>query len=440
MRIIFVAAAGLMVASGGATAQTAAAVPASIEQPSGTAAQQLFSVRGGRPTLSLADGNFTVQPVVRLDLDFGGFFGQHTYPGGSPPELLDEQRRGVPGVGANVRRGRVGVQGTYLKDFTYNFTWEFAPGPGAQFDISKNSKIFEIQTAWNGLGWGTVRVGGFTLLHTIEFSTSSFETMFLERPAIVTLATSLASGDTRLAGGLEARGDRWFAAGYVTGGVLSTLHDENQRGLVGRAAGMAFNDPNFKMLVGGNVAAQFHPGTSPGPETIRLRDYPELRLEPTRLFDTGNLRAGSGTAFGPEVSGLIGPVHYAAEYQRVEIDANNGGQNRSFEGWYASAAVPLFGAPRRYDRVRAVFARPRFEDLDPSAGTWGWAELVGRYSTATLNDQTVRGGRQGIATIGINYYPTSRLRASLQYSNGAVRLNGNDRAFQAVAARLAFNW
>jgi phosphate-selective porin OprO/OprP len=443
MRFFLAATAGLMTLGAGAMAQTATPQATSPATPSAgqpaAAAQPVFSMRGGRPTLSLADGNFTAQPVVRMDMDFGGFFGQHAYPGGNPPELMDSSRRGVPDDGINVRRGRLGVQGTYLKDFTYNFTWEFAPGPGNQFDISKNSRIFELQTAWNGLGWGTVRVGAFTLLHTIEFSGSSFESMFLERPAIINLATSLASGDTRLAAGLEARGNRWFAAGYVTGGVLSTQHDDRQRGLVGRAAGMAFNNPDFKLLVGANVATQFHPGAGSS-QSVRLRDYPELRLEPTRLFDTGNISAGAATAVGPEVSGMLGPVHFAAEYQHIEVDANRGAPNRNFEGWYIAASVPLIGEPRQYSKSRGVFARPRVKDLDPASGHWGWAELVGRYSTASLNDGAVRGGRQGIATVGVNYYPTSRLRASLQYSNGTVRLDGNDRAFQAVAARLAFNW
>jgi len=431
MRNIAIATAGLIGLACPALGQT----PTVATPPS-----DIFSMRQGRPTVSLADGGFTIQPLLRLDWDFGGYWGQTAYPGGRPPEFLDSNRPGVPDHGINLRRGRLGLQGTYLRNFTYNFTWEFAPGPGKQFDLEKNSRIFELQTAWNGLGWGTVRVGAFTLLHTIEFSTSSFETLMLERPAIIILATSLASGDTREAVGLEARGERWFAAGYGTAGVLGVLHDGNQRGLVGRAAGMAVDAPDGKLLLGFNAAAQFHPGNTGAAESVRLRDYPELRLEPTRLLDSGTINAGSAYAYGPEVSGMIGPVHFAGEYQRIEVDANQGAPNRSFEGYYATVALPLVGGVRRYNKERAVFTRPSAPDLNPPGNTWGYAELVARYSYASLNDGKVRGGHQEIFSAALTYYPLSRLRFTLQYNNGRITLDGPNRDFQAVAGRIAFNW
>ena len=438
MRFPSAVTAAIIVLAGQAAAQTAQ--PTSQSEPANKVQAPAFSTPGGRPTLTLADGNFTAQPVVRLDMDFGGFWDQTKYPGGKPVQFGDGTRAGVPDPLINARRARAGVQGTYLKDFTYNFTWEFAPGPGKQFDLAKNSKLFELQTAWNGLGWGTVRVGAFTLLHTLEFSGSSFESLMLERPAIINLATSLASGDTRTAIGMEARGDRWFAAGYGTAGVLGTLHTGNQRGMAGRAAALAVDEADLKVLVGGSAAAQFHPGNNPAPETIQLRDYPELRLEPTRLLDTGKVKAGSGYAAGPEISGMVGPVHFAAEYQWIEVDANAGLPNANYSGYYANVAFPLVGGPRRYDKARGVWARPRFQELNPEANTWGFAELVARYSFTSLTDGKARGGRQEVIGLALNYYPLTRLRVSVQYNNGHVTLDGPDRGFQAIGARLAFNW
>ena len=52
----------------------------------------------------------------------------------------------------------------------------------------------------------------------------------------------------------------------------------------------------------------------------------------------------------------------------------------------------------------------------------------------------MRGGRQGIFHLGLNYYPASWLRLSLQYSTGAVKLDGPDRSYQALAGRISFNW
>jgi len=395
-------------------------------------------MEGGRPALSLPNGAFTVQPVLRFDVDAGTFFEQGTYPGGNPPRFMDTGRAGVPDTPINVRRARLGLQGTYLQDFTYKFIWEFAPGAGQQIQPKTNSRIYELQTAWNGLGWGTVRVGGFTLLHTLEFSTSSFESMMLEKPAIINIATSLSSGSSRLAAGIEARGTRWFAAAYATGGLISTLNDGGQRGVVGRAAGLAVDTENLRLLVGVNGAAQFHPGFSGGPQSFRLRDYPELRLEPTRLLDTGTIRSDGGHAIGPEVSGMIGPVHFTAEAQFVALEGLSGSPNRNFSGYYVGASVPLLGGQRRYDRDTATWTRPGFESLDPHSGHWGFAELAGRYSHVSLNDGTVRGGRQSIFSAALNYYPNSRIRISAQYSAGNVLLDVRNRDFQALAVRLGF--
>lgn len=438
-------AAALLLASAGMAGAQPGATPTSGEQPS---APPMLGMRGGRPTLSLFDGRFTMQPVLRLDADFGGFAGQGTDAAGQPPKFLDSDRAGVPAQGMNMRRARVGLQGTYLKDFTYNFTWDFAQSPGTQFDPVEFSRLFELQTAYTGLRWATLRVGAFTLMHTIEFSMSSFELPFLERPSIISIASSLASGDSRLAIGGEARGDRWFAAAYLADGSASTLNDGRQRGLAGRATGLVVSEAWAKVNLGLNAAVQLEPGTRGAADTIRLRDYPELRLDPTRLLDTRAIRAGEGYAVGPELSALLGPVYLQAEYQWIRLRAEDGAGDRNFWGYYVTATLPLLGAPRRYDRSRGVFTRPRIEELNPKAGEWGWLELAARYSYVNLNDAPTQGGSQSIASLGLNYYPASRLRMTLQYSTGDVRLapgnpnspSGYDRGFQAVAGRLAFNW
>jgi phosphate-selective porin OprO and OprP len=351
--------------------------------------------------------------VLRGDVDFGFFNGQ----GNQPPAPLDD--------GANIRRLRLGVQGTFLKDFSYNFTWEFAPSVRQKFD---GGTLNELQVAYSGLKWVTLRAGSFTLLHTLEASTSTFETLFLERASIVAVATSLASGDSRYAAGLEARGERWFLSAYASDGVSSTRDDDRQRGVVGRVVGLPFKG-DFEMQVGFNGAAQFHPGlNTAAAQNFRLRDYPELRIDPTRALDTRTQLAGEGFAIGPEISGKIGKLHYAGEYQYVELDTDKFGRS-GFSGWYLAAAYPLIGDGRLRSGSRASYGRPRFEDLNPNANTWGYLELAGRYSAID---------RQNVASVALNYYPLRQLRWSLQYQNGQIKLDGPDRSFNAIGLRLAF--
>ncbi len=406
-----------------------------------------LGMQDGLPTLELFGGRFTLQPQARFDLDMGGFRAQPLYQDGKPPKYLDDTRPGIPSDGLNVRRARVGLQGRLLGDFTYAFTWQFEQAPGTVFAPATLSRLFELQLAYDGWAWVTPRIGAYTLMQTIPYAMSSFERTFLEPPSIITVATSLASGDSRVALGGEARGDRWFASAYLAQGSTATLNDGRNRGLVGRATGMAVDLPGFSLSLGVNAAAQLAPGFKGNPNQITLRDYPELRLDPTRLLDTGTLQAGQGWAVGPELQALLGPVYVQSEAQIVRVDATGGGTRR-FRGYYVDVSLPLVGPPRRYDRLRGIFTRPEVPALDPRAGSWGWIELAVRWSWLSLNDAPVAGGSQGIFGLALNWYPASRLRWTLQYQLGDVRLlpgtsnspTGADRAFQSIGARIAFDW
>ena len=373
---------------------------------------------GPVPTLQLGGGDFTLRPTLRLDADAGSFLGQDE-PGG--------YRSGV-----NLRRGRLGVSGTVLRDFSYVLTWEF--GGSSPNDYNN---FYEGQVAYTGLPGTTLRIGAFTPQHMPDYAIASFDLPFLERAAISNIVAALASGDTRLAAGAEGNGAlgnegaRWNASGYVTGGVGSTPHDERQRGLAGRAVVLAVDRPGLQFQLGADAAAQFHPGTSPGPESIRLRDYPEIRVDSRRFLDSGALRAGSAWAAGPELSARLGPVYLEAAWQQVRVDTATAGDAR-FQGWYVQGMVPVLGEPRQRVNATGTWRRPTAKDWP------GAVELAARYSTVDLRDAG-QGSRQSVATFGVNWYPTERLRLAAQYENGTTALIGRNRDFQVIGLRAAFN-
>lgn len=378
---------------------------------------------GPVPTLRLAEGGFTLRPTLRLDADAGSFFGQEE-PGG--------YRSGV-----NVRRGRLGARGTILRDFSYTFTWEFGGSTPNDY-----GNLFEAQIAYTGIEGATIRAGAFTLQHLPDFAGPSFDLPFLERALISNVAGSLASGTSRAAVGVEGNGAigragaRWNASAYASGGVASTPDDERQRGFAGRAVLLAVDRPGVQLQLGLDGAVQLHPGTSPGPESVRLRDYPELRVDSRRFLDSASIRAGSAWAAGPEASARLGPVTLEGVWQRVAVDATTGPDPR-FEGWYVQALVPLVGAPRERSAESGTWKRPAPRG---EGGFPGALELGARFSTVDLR-QGAQGSRQSIVTAVLNWYPTERLRLAAQYENGrtAVAGGGPDRDFQAVGLRAAFN-
>jgi phosphate-selective porin OprO/OprP len=387
---------------------------------------ETFSMQGWRPTLTLDGGDFVVQPVARFDFDAGSFWDQ--------PQTDGQPARFDGGV--NVRRARLGVRGSFLRDFTYNVTAQFEVPPGNQFSWD-TVYLQQGWVAYVGLPWLTLRAGSFTLLNTLEASTDTFETLFMERASITTMAIGIAAGDSRYAAGAELHTDRLFGAFYVTDGVSTTRDDGQQRGLAGRVAGLAVDTEDFKLLVGASASYQFHPGTT-DQESIRLRDYPQLRLSPLRLLDTKSMAADAGFTAGPELSGTVGDLLFQAEYQRIGVDRTNG-TNPTFEGLYLSLAYPLIGGARRYDPRQAVWTRPAFHELDVRQGHWGYLEAAARYSSANLFDGAVRGGRQNVWSAALNYYPYRSLRMSVEYQIGEILLDGPNRNFQSIGVRLAFS-
>ena len=376
---------------------------------------------GIRPTVTLGDGNLTVEPVARIDLHAGSYFDQ--------PEGLTDRFSS----GANVRRGRLGLRGTVLRDLAYNFTWELAPSTPQE--PSRGGRLFELSVAYTGIQGVNIQAGAWTLPHTLAYATSSSELIFIERPSITAVATSIASGDTRIAAGAEFRGSRWYTSAFLTQGVASTLHDSDQSGIVGRAAGLVL-DGTVKVQFGVNGAYQSHPGSNSS-EAQRLRDYPELRLNSFRYVDTRSIPADSSYAIGPELSGLIGNLHFAAEYQNIGIAAKTG-PDLTFDGWYVNVAYPLVGEPRRRNANNATWRRGTGKDVD-FRNAWGALELAAGYSAVNLNDERVRGGRQGIWSTALNWYPTTQTKLTLQYQNGSIEIPGRDRDFQSVALAFIFN-
>jgi phosphate-selective porin OprO/OprP len=387
------------------------------------------------PRIALG-GGVMVQPYLRLDADLGGFWDQPRYAGGQPPVYLQDD----PPVAVNLRRALLGLRGTAPGHLAFGIVGNLAPGVGKPFDPAASAVLYEAQLAWSGLGPVTLRGGVIHPAHLVDYALSSFELPMLERSAVDTLAASLASGVSRLGAGGEAHGARWFLSAYATGGSPRIREDGSQRGLAGRAVGLVLDAPEARLALGVNGAVQFRPGTGGSPGQVTLRDYPELELSPLRLFDTKAMPAGSASAVGPELSGVLGPLYVQAEYQQIRIDSTETLPDRHFWGYALVAALPLLGAPRRYDPALAVFTRPAFPELDPATGHGGWLELAARWSYASLDDGSVRGGRQGIFGLALNYYPARAVRVSLQYSDGAVKLDGPDRAFRALAGRVAFNW
>jgi phosphate-selective porin OprO/OprP len=430
-----------------AAAQTAAAAPA--EKTPGAA----LDMRNGRPTFTSADGKWSVSMGLQMQFDFGGYF-----TGNNPnPNAVAT----LAPFNQTLRRGRIPFQFRY-EDFVAAITPDFGGTPDG------NVSLYEASFNYTGLKPLTLTVGYFKPWLTLADSTSSNDFLLLEEPSIANIARGVAAGDTRAVFGGRAYGNRWFAAAYVTGqkwgSQQSTVPIYSQTGASMRLAGRPLTDGDYDVHTGFSLSDAFRltrnpPSNGVGGQTTSLSDYPEMRVDPVKFLNTGNIsNANSAYTWGPEFAFRWKNFLIQGEYMQVGVQRGGVSStpipNMIFNGGYVEGSWVITGETRKYDPASAAFQRPlpamNFSIAD---GTWGAWELVARYSATSLNSNVTRnvsqsktggvfGGYQQIYAVGLNWYLNRNYKIMFDYqianidrlsSSGTTQVGQN---FQAALVRL----
>ncbi len=352
-------------------------------------------------------------------------------------------------TGGNFRRIRLNLGGRIGEDWSY----EFMPRLEAS-----SIHFIAIGNAWVQYdGWRDVRlrVGAFAPPTNFEDATSSGETLFLERAQPADLARSTVGSPGRSAVSLFGYDERYFAALSWTGGLINDAIDR-QQAIVARAAWRPWFEDQDGVAIGINVSHLYAPPRTGATHDLRLRQRPELntKVVDLRLVDTGNLDSNSLTTIGLEAAGNLGALYAQGGVFRMLLDrAAPAVSDPAFGGWYAQASWFLTGETRSWRASRGGYGMPEPAQGFPEDG-WGAWEVALRYSQSDLDHRAglpgtvalpdaVRGGKQDIVTLGLNWYPTDKLRLMLNYQNVIVdRLDGGggDRgaALDLVSLRTQF--
>ncbi|HEX8570241.1 MAG TPA: porin [Caulobacteraceae bacterium] len=436
-------------------ASAAAAAPAPKKKEEGPS----LAMSGLRPTISSADGRFSVALRGVAMLDTARHFQDD--PG---PIATDLRRGGGAGDsarardladGTNFRRARLGLEGKVLGDFSYNMTYEFG-GSGTE----EGGRLYEASLAYTGVEGLQIKGGAFEPMAGLSNASTS-GMILLERPAPAEVARNVAGGDSRVGLQVLAQKERGegenrsnlLVSGAVTGAVIGAAQSfDEQTGLIGRAV---FAPRMGDWLIQGGVNGSYvlRPTDALGPDAagarypIQLRDRPELRVDGTRLVDTGSIDAEHAHTAGVEFAAQRGRVMLQGEYFQYGIDRRASAlADPRFHGWYVEGSWVLTGEKRRYNAATATFDAPTpDEPFDRSAGAWGAWELAARYSLLDLNfDEgapgttpatgAVRGGEQSIWTLGLNWYLNPNVRFMLQGQHVEIdRLSPNAATFLTPA-------
>jgi phosphate-selective porin OprO/OprP len=391
----------------------------------------LVSMKGNRPSVCTADGFNCVGITGRLHFDVGGY----SY----SPNTAAATPRTLQG-GVNARRARIGLVGTFARD--WDFALVFDGGGSQDGTVTLNNAYLSYK------GFKGVRIeGGYMdVPYTLDEATSSNNITFMERASAQVLAADLGAGDNRAAFGVRANDKWWWAGAYLTGPTAG--YDHSLRipyAVTGRLVFAPINTDAGAFLFGGDVLYLADTGGAPGINDLRMRERIEVRIDPTRVLDTGTLaNVSSALVLSAEAGATVGSFHAQGEYFDYTI-SRFAQPDLNFKGGYIQAGYILTGERRKYSASSGSLGGVTPKDpffWDMSGGTGAW-ELAARYSYVDLNDALVFGGTQKNITVGLNWYLNDNMRLMFNWIHGQVdktNVAGVDRGakYDAFAMRTQF--
>lgn len=386
----------------------------------------VWSLTGGRPSVTSADGRFSAafRAIGQFDAAY--------YMQDSRARQLAAANGPDLSSGANFRRVQLGLQGKVFGDWAYFFNYDFGGANGAETPGHIQAAYVE----YDGLAPFAFRIGAFPASAGLEDNTGSADTIFLERNSPADLARNIAGGDGRDAAGVIYSGERVFGALSYTGDKIQDagVFDE-QQALLGRLSGLLWSSDDAKIVLSGNGTYVFKAAdASAAPNAasaLTLSDPPELTVDNTgtKLVSTGALNAAKVWEWGVESAAQWDSLYAQAGYFGYGVDLRDSSVSYDFNGWYAQATWVLTGESRNYSTTSGAFSNPKPRiPFSLEGGGWGAWEFAARYSDLDLNDRAgrigqnlsadgIRGGEQRIWTRGLNWYPNSALKFELQYQN-----------------------
>jgi phosphate-selective porin OprO/OprP len=305
--------------------------------------------------------------------------------------------------GSELRRSRLSLSGTFLRDWQYRFEHEFSGTAG----------VTDAYLAFTALKPLILTVGQFKQPFGMEALASDKNLSFMERGLPFAFVTTRAPGLM-----LGSSGVNWSAnAGVFGEPVANAQAGDEGYGVVARASYAPLSEVSRVIHLGlagllrYPTAENSSNSTGARFSTTRFRSKPESDVLAQRLVDTGEIRGvDSFHIEGIELAAQRGALSLQAEGHFVQVQ-REAGSTLDFNGWYAQLAYTLTGEARPYRADKGVFDGIRPARNLGKAG-WGALELASRMSAIDLSSDSVVGGLERDASLALNWYLNPQLRIS----------------------------
>lgn len=422
------------------------------------------------------DGNFTFSMNGRIQIASQYNFINDVAPafGTNLPNELNS--------GMNIRRARLGAEGTFLKIWDYKFEYDFSRGNG-----SAASGITDAFVRLNHTPALSYKIGSFKEPFSLEEAASNRFLTFIERHmsvnsfvdnpntyktgigvnyAVPRFQTGLAfqtepvgawsaASSSVNANGNQSRnngsGDSgWEGIGRVTG--RPWMADETHFLHVGVGAGHTAVNNQYR--ADGTFVNE---GGTGGGGGMAFFAFPNTNVDRTNMLNTGNLTTGvlgapgsrridSYDRFGAETWFNYGPFSAQGEYLRTNINGF-GYDNEHLTGYYGFVSYFLTGESKAYHvrngAANRIKPHQNFQWNGPGWGAW---EVAFGYDYINMNSGVITGGRADLIRFGLNWYPHSNVKwlANVVHvldinTSRTPTANGNGYAGGAGARTNAFN-
>lgn len=396
------------------------------------------------------DGDFKIGIGGRLQLD-----GQLNNNGNniSQSAKLDN--------GADVRRGRIHMDGTLYKDYDFKFEYDFVRGSG-----TTAAGITDAWIEYTGIQPVTFTVGQFKEPFSLESVTSNRFLTFVERSspnnAFVEFANPYLMGISA-----QTYGKRYTVRGafqaepigngnYPNNTSLNSNGNANRNnqsgnpsyGFTGRATFLPIYNSKTELLHLGIAGShRIVNNTSNGISAMSFASQ-VANVDRTNWANTGGLTdpvsvlvnrrvLENFSRVGVEVAGVYGPFSLQAEYMRTQLNGQNYDSRDHLDGYYIYASYFLTGESRNYDTKKGAFGRQNpnnnFSLKNGGSGAW---ELAARFDSLDMNTAHVSGGSLQNGTLAVNWYINPHVRLMADYTH--VFTNKTEyTGFTKVAPALA---